>query len=102
MNQPLKRILSVRDVFFIAVGQIIGAGVVALTGVAIGMTGPSVVLAYLASALLVLIVTALIMMAGTTLPSVGAYYAWTSRLRGGWAGSIVLSLTLLASVGRRP
>ena len=98
VNQPLKRILSVRDVFFIAVGQIIGAGVVALTGVAIGMTGPSVVLAYLASALLVLIVTALIMMAGTTLPSVGAYYAWTSRLRGGWAGSIVLSLTLLASV----
>ena len=69
VKQPLKRILSVRDVFFIAVGQIIGAGVVALTGVAIGMTGPSVVLAYLASALLVLIVTALIMMAGTTLPS---------------------------------
>ncbi len=90
--------LSFRDVFFIAVGQIIGAGVVALTGVAIGMTGPSVVLAYLASAVLVLIVTALIMMAGSVLPAVGAYYAWCSRLGGGWMGSIVLMLTLLASM----
>ncbi len=94
----LNRVLSFRDVFFIAVGQIIGAGVVALTGVAIGMTGPSVVLAYLASAVLVLIVTALIMMAGSVLPAVGAYYAWTSRLSGGWMGSIVLMLTLLASM----
>ncbi|MEM7097672.1 MAG: APC family permease [Pseudomonadota bacterium] len=94
----LKKVLTFRDVFFIAVGQIIGAGVVALTGVAIGMTGPSVIFAYLASAVLVLIVTALIMMAGTTLPAVGAYYAWTARLCGGWMGSLVLALTLLASV----
>ncbi|MBT7155416.1 MAG: amino acid permease, partial [Deltaproteobacteria bacterium] len=42
----LKRVLSFWDVFFIAVGQIIGAGVIALTGVAIGMTGPSVTIAY--------------------------------------------------------
>ena len=94
----LKRVLSFKDVFFIAVGQIIGAGVVALTGVAIGMTGPSVIFAYLASAILVLVVTALIMMAGTVLPAVGAYYAWTSRLCGGWMGSMVIWLTLLASV----
>ncbi len=97
-TRQLERSLSFRDVFFIAVGQIIGAGVVALTGVAIGMTGPGVILAYLGSAVLVLIVTALIMMAGTTVPAIGAYYAWTSRLRGGWVGSLVLALTLLASV----
>ena len=84
--------------FFIAVGQIIGAGVIALTGIAIGMTGPSVIFAYLLSAVLVLIVTILIMMAGSVLPAVGAYYSWCSRLSGGWIGSIVLSLILLASV----
>jgi len=67
--------LSGWDVFFIAVGQIIGAGVIALTGIAIGMTGPSVILAYLLSAVLVLIVTILIMMAGSVLPAVGAYYS---------------------------
>ena len=70
-RNSLKQVLSGWDVFFIAVGQIIGAGVIALTGIAIGMTGPSVILAYLLSAVLVLIVTILIMMAGSVLPAVG-------------------------------
>jgi APA family basic amino acid/polyamine antiporter len=99
MDHPkLKRVLTFWDVFFIAIGQIIGAGVVALTGIAIGMTGPSVIVAYFAAAILVLVVSILIMMAGTTLPSTGAYYAWASRLGNGWLGSIVLSLILLASI----
>jgi L-asparagine transporter-like permease len=58
-RNSLKQVLSGWDVFFIAVGQIIGAGVIALTGIAIGMTGPSVIFAYLLSAVLVLIVTIL-------------------------------------------
>ncbi len=94
----LKRVLTFRDLFFIAVGQIIGAGVVALTGVAIGMTGPSVVLAFLAASVLVLIVSILIIVAGAALPTVGAYYVWSSRLGGGWLGSVVLMLILLASI----
>ena len=94
----LKRVLTFWDVFFIAIGQIIGAGVVALTGIAIGMTGPSVFIAYFFSAILVLIVSLLILIAGTTLPVTGAYYTWVSRLRNGWLGSIVLSLILLASI----
>jgi APA family basic amino acid/polyamine antiporter len=94
----LKRVLTFRDLLFIAIGQIIGAGVVALTGVAIGMTGPSVVLAFLGAAGLVLIVSVLIMVAGATLPTVGAYYVWSSRLGSGWLGSVVLMLILLASI----
>ncbi|MBT7153402.1 MAG: amino acid permease [Deltaproteobacteria bacterium] len=94
----LKRVLSFWDVFFIAVGQIIGAGVIALTGVAIGMTGPSVTIAYFGAALLVLIASALYMMAGATLPSIGAFYVWPARLCNGWLGSIVLMLILLASI----
>lgn len=94
----LERVLTFRDLFFIAVGQIIGAGVVALTGVAIGMTGPSVVLAFLCASVLVLIVSVLIMVAGAALPTVGAYYVWSSRLGNGWLGSAVLMLILLASI----
>ena len=94
----LARVLTFWDVFFIAVGQIVGAGVVALTGIAIGMTGPSVILAYLGAALLVLLVTILIMVGGTTLPATGAYYVWASRLGNGWLGSVMLFLVLLASI----
>jgi APA family basic amino acid/polyamine antiporter len=85
-------------VFFIAVGQIIGAGVVALTGIAIGMTGPSVILAYFFAGILVLVVSIPIMIAGTSLPATGAYYTWSSRVGGGWLGSIVLLLILLATI----
>jgi len=94
----LKRVLGFRDVFFIALGQIIGAGVIALTGVAIGMTGPSVILAYLVAAGLVIMVSVLIVFAGATLPTVGAFYVWPARLCNGWTGSIVLLLIALASI----
>ena len=101
MSRPedeLPRVLGFRDLLFIAMGQIIGAGVVALTGVAIGMTGPSVVLAYVLAALLSLAVSLPIVIAGGTLPTVGAYYVWCSRLGGAWMGSGVLMLILLASI----
>jgi APA family basic amino acid/polyamine antiporter len=94
----LKRVLTFWDVFFIALGQIIGAGVIALTGVAIGMTGPSVILAYLLAAGLVIMVSVLVVFAGATVPSVGAFYVWPARLCNGWIGSIVLLLIGLASI----
>ncbi len=94
----LKRVLSFWDVLFIAVGQTIGAGVIALTGVAIGMTGPGVIWAYLGSALLVLMASVLYMVAGSTLPTTGAFYVWPARLGNGWLGSFVLFLVLLASI----
>ena len=97
-TNKLRRVLGFWDVFFIAVGQIIGAGVVALTGIAIGMTGPSVILAYFFAGILVLIVAIPIMIAGTSLPATGAYYTWSSRIGGGWLGSIVLLLILLATI----
>ena len=94
-DRKLSRVLGFWDVFFIAVGQIIGAGAVALTGVAIGMTGPGVVLAYVCAAGLILITNILAMVAGSALPVVGAYYVWPSRLCGGWLGSVSLFLVLM-------
>ena len=93
-----QRLLGFWDLFFIAVGQIVGAGIIALTGVAIGMTGPGVILAFPAAALLVLIVAVPVLAAGATLPTTGAYYVWTSRLAGGPIGSFVLMLIALASI----
>ncbi len=94
----LKRVLSFRDVLFIAIGQIIGAGVITLTGIAIGMTGPSVMFAFLGAAVLVLIVSMLFMMGGATIPTTGAFYIWPSRLVSGRMASFVLWLVMLNSV----
>ncbi|MEM9175433.1 MAG: APC family permease [Myxococcota bacterium] len=96
--QELARVLGFRDLLFIAMGQIIGAGVVALTGVAIGMTGPAVVLAYPAAALLSIAVALPIVIAGGALPTIGGYYVWCARLGSAWMGSGVLMLILLASI----
>lgn len=100
MTRPAedRPLLAFRDLLFIAIGQIIGAGVVALTGVAIGMTGPGVVLAYVLAAGLALAVSIPVVIAGAALPTTGAYYVWTSRLGGAWMGSLVLMLILVASI----
>ncbi|MCP4756216.1 MAG: amino acid permease [Proteobacteria bacterium] len=97
-NRQLKKVLSFWDVFFFSVGQIIGAGVIALTGVAIGMTGPGVIFAYICAAILVLITSVFIMMAGSAIPVTGAFYVWPARLVNGWIGTFVLMLSIMASV----
>lgn len=51
----LKRTLGFWDLMGAAVGQIIGAGIMSLTGIAIAMTGRSVPFAFVLSGLLVLI-----------------------------------------------
>lgn len=42
-----KRLLSGKDLFFMAMGQTIGAGIITNTGLAIGLAGSGVILAYL-------------------------------------------------------
>ncbi len=51
----LKQTLGFWDLMGAAIGQIIGAGIMSLTGVAIGMTGRSVPIAFVLSAVMVLI-----------------------------------------------
>lgn len=54
-KSKLIRNLGFWDLMGLAVGQIIGAGIMSSTGVAIGMTGTGVVLAYLVSPILSII-----------------------------------------------
>ena len=49
-TKDLKRVLGFWDLMSTAVGQIIGAGIMSLTGVAIGMTGRSVPIAFVMAA----------------------------------------------------
>ncbi|MDW0118499.1 amino acid permease [Sporosarcina thermotolerans] len=72
-TKDLKRVLGRGDLMSIAIGQIIGAGLFALAGVAIGMTGKSVNIAFMIAAVFVII------MAFTQIVVAG-----TVRLRGGF------------------
>jgi APA family basic amino acid/polyamine antiporter len=54
-TKDLKRTLGFWDLMGASTGQIIGAGIMSLTGVAIGMTGRSVPIAFVLSAVMVLI-----------------------------------------------
>lgn len=54
-TKDLKRTLGFWDLMGAAVGQIIGAGIMSLTGISIAMTGRSVPFAFILSAVLVLI-----------------------------------------------
>ena len=78
----LKRILGRGDLMSIAIGQIIGAGIMALTGSAIGMTGKSIPLAFMLSALIVLLTSIPLVLAGGTIRMHGGQYTLIALLAG--------------------
>lgn len=71
-TKDLNKTLGKKDLFSVAVGQIIGAGIMALTGIAIGMTGRSVNISFMLAAIAVIFLA---------LPIV--FISSTVRLRGG-------------------
>jgi len=73
-TKELKRVLGFWDLFSTAVGQIIGAGIMTLLGVAITMTGRSVPIAFIIAAVLtVLSIIPMVIIAGTARVRGGQY-----------------------------
>lgn len=79
-EESLKRDLVFRDVLSIAMGQTIGSGIMAMTGIAIGMTGRGVVIAYILSSIFVVIMSLPTMLTASALPTTGGSYRYASRL----------------------
>lgn len=71
-TKDLRKTLGRKELFSVAIGQIIGAGIMALTGVAIAMTGRSVNVAFILAAIAVI---------AFTIPMI--FITSTVRLRGG-------------------
>ncbi|MDO4438207.1 MAG: amino acid permease [Eubacteriales bacterium] len=83
--------LSRMDLFSMAVGQIIGVGIMTMTGIAIGFTGRSVNLAYIVAGI-VTITTAMLpqIYIGGTANFIGGQYSQIAVLNGQrWAGIYV-------------
>lgn len=91
-ESKLIRNLGFWDLMAIAVGQIIGAGIMSSTGVAIGMTGTGVVLAFLISPFLTIISIFPVAILSSAVPTTGGPYRYCSRLVSKSFGMIYLRL----------
>jgi len=78
-RQHLKRNISLVHLVGIEVGQSIGAGIFALTGIALAATGPSLFLAFLAAAVPVALAMVVLAMLATAEPISGGTYYYGSR-----------------------
>lgn len=81
-TKDLKRVLGRGDLMSIAVGQIIGAGIFALAGVAIAMTGKSVNIAFMIAALFVIIMAFTQILISGTVRLRGGFYTQAALLVG--------------------
>jgi APA family basic amino acid/polyamine antiporter len=75
----LKRNISLLHLVGIEIGQSIGAGIFALTGIALAATGPSLFLAFLAAAIPVALAMVVLAMLATAEPISGGTYYYGSR-----------------------
>jgi basic amino acid/polyamine antiporter, APA family len=81
-TKDLKRVLGRGDLMSIAVGQIIGAGIFALAGTAIGITGKSVNIAFMVAALLVVLMSLTQIVVSGTVRMRGGFYTAGALLVG--------------------
>ncbi len=97
LNQDnLKRTISWPQASAIAFNQTVGGGVVALTGVAIGLTGGGVPIAYFLAAVSILLVAMPFAAIGSAMPVVGGSYTYSARLLHPTIGFANMAFAVLA------
>lgn len=98
MDVELKRVLGFWDLMGITMSQIIGAGILTYTGVAIGMTGRSVSVAYIIAAILTLITSSPIVIANGTLHFEGGQYSQVTELVSKRAGGFFIFIFIASNM----
>ncbi len=88
MPEELERDLGLASVIAISMGAMIGSGIFILPGIAMGEAGPSVILAFVLAAVLVLPAAVSIAELGTAMPEAGGDYIFIERGMGPGAGTI--------------
>jgi L-asparagine transporter-like permease len=85
-DAPLSHGLKQRHLSMIALGGVIGAGLFVGSGAGIAAAGPSIVVAYALSGLLVMLVMRMLGEMSAAYPSSGSFSAHAERAIGPWAG----------------
>lgn len=73
----LARDLKCFDITMVGVGAMIGAGIFALTGIAAGIAGPGLILAFALNGILTLCTAMVYAEVGSAIPGAGGGYLWT-------------------------
>lgn len=88
----LKQCLGFGDLMGIGVGQIIGSGIMVLTGITIALTGAGTPLAFLLAALLVICPNMVLAVLGSAVPATGGMYTYVRDYIGRKTGFFYLAL----------
>jgi APA family basic amino acid/polyamine antiporter len=88
----LKKVLGFSDLLGIGVGQIIGSGIMALTGICIALTGAGTPLAFLVAAVLVICPNLVLAVLGSAVPATGGMYTYVRDYIGKKTSFFYLSL----------
>jgi amino acid transporter/nucleotide-binding universal stress UspA family protein len=82
----LSRDLKLFDITMIGVGGMIGAGIFVLTGIAAGLAGPALILAFFLNGLVTLFTAMAYAELGSAFPEAGGGYLWVKEALGGAQG----------------
>jgi basic amino acid/polyamine antiporter, APA family len=91
--------LSLPMAFCISLKQVIGGGVIVLTGTAVGMAGAGAALAYGLACVVVLLVSLPYAVLGAARPMSGSLYRWPARVIAPEAGFLAFWMVLSTHVG---
>ncbi len=82
----LSRDLSFFDITMIGIAGMIGAGIFALTGIAAGIAGPAILLAFLLNGIVATLTGLAYAELGSAMPQAGGSYLWIKEAMGNYAG----------------
>lgn len=88
----LKKVLGFWDCMGIGIGQIIGSGIMSLTGICIALTGAGTPLAFLLAAVLVICPNMVLAVLGSAVPATGGMYTYVRDYIGKKTAFYYLSL----------
>lgn len=90
--------LNFSDCMGLAIGQIIGSGIMVLTGIVIGLTGHGIAAAFILGAVLAIITCVPFIILTSAIPSSGAGFTYIRRLLGEKAGFMYIAMFVLSQV----
>lgn len=96
--RELKRSLSFWDVFALALGQVIGSGIMVLVGIGIQFTAYAVPLAFILSSILSVIKQLPLVFMGSAMPATGGLYVYCKRVLGPKVGFFYLAVLLITHI----